>query len=337
MTNLGESVSDSPVRDIVLRDGSTLALRPGRASDVDSLLRFFGELTPQSRYQRFFGFPDLDVGRARILLAPDKPGGMALIGEVGGKMVAFAGFYRTSDAADCAEVAFAIADALQGRGIGTRMLEQLGELARRQGIRTFDASVLADNRRMMDMFLDSGYSVTSRLESGVVYVTLELEPTASFVEKVAERAQHAATASMKAFFQPQRVAVIGANRTRGQIGCRDPPQPDRAGFTGAIVRCTHRHRKIAGSACLPRVLDIPGPVDLAVIVVPAAQVLAVGRRLHRQGREARICVISAGFGESGAEGAARSRTAREDPRGAGCRLDRSQLHGALQYRSGRAV
>ena len=59
------------VRDIVLRDGSTLALRPGRESDVDAILKFFDELTPQSRYQRFLGFPLLDAARARHLLAAD--------------------------------------------------------------------------------------------------------------------------------------------------------------------------------------------------------------------------------------------------------------------------
>ena len=100
------------IRDIVLRDGSTLALRPGRAGDADALLQFFAQLSPQSRYQRFFGFPVLDGDRARRLLVSDAPEAMALVGEVSGRMVAFAGFYRANGQADRAEVAFAIADAI---------------------------------------------------------------------------------------------------------------------------------------------------------------------------------------------------------------------------------
>ncbi len=322
MSNLTQPPSatePATVRDIVLRDGSTLAMRPGRESDAGALLKFFDELTPLSRYQRFLGFPHLDAAQARHLLAADTPGAVALVGEVSGRIVAFAGFYRTSAASDRAEVAFAIADALQGRGIGTRMLEQLAEVARRQGIRTFDASVLADNRRMMDVFFDSGYSVTSRLEGGVVHVTVGLEPTASFVEKSAERAQHAATASMKAFFEPRSVAVVGANRTRGKIGSEILHNLIASGFTGTIVPVHPSASEIEGLRAWPRVTDIPGAVDLAVVAVPAAHVLdAVDDCLEKGVRG--ICVISAGFGESGAEGRAREAALLAKIRSAGCRL-----------------
>jgi acetyl coenzyme A synthetase (ADP forming)-like protein len=311
--------TDFSVRDIVLRDGSTLALRPGRASDVDALLQFFAELTPQSRYQRFLGFPELNADRALRLLAADTPGAMALIGEVAGRIVAFAGFYRAGNDPDRAEVAFAITDALQGRGIGTRMLEQLSDIARRQGIRTFDASVLADNRRMMNVFLDCGYSVTSRIDRGVVHVTLGLEPTASFVEKAAQRAQHAATASMKAFFQPRSVAIVGANRTRGKIGSEILHNLIASGFTGEIVPIHPSASEIEGHRAYPRVTDVPGPVDLAVVAVPAAQVHGAVDDCLAKGVRG-ICVISAGFGESGPEGRERETALLAKIRGAGCRL-----------------
>jgi hypothetical protein len=86
MSNPSEypTVTEPTIRDIVLRDGSTLALRPGRESDVDPLLRFFDELSPQSRYQRFLGFPVLDAARARRLLAADAPEVPVM---VSGKMV----------------------------------------------------------------------------------------------------------------------------------------------------------------------------------------------------------------------------------------------------------
>jgi acetyl coenzyme A synthetase (ADP forming)-like protein len=327
MANLIESPTvPEPVtiRDIVLRDGSTLALRPGRAGDADALLQFFAQLSPQSRYQRFFGFPVLDADRARRLLATcppttDAPEAMALVGEVSGRMVAFAGFYRTNGQSDRAEVAFAIADALQGRGIGTRMLEQLSEIARRRGIRTFDASVLAGNRRMLDVFTDCGFSVTTRQGGGVVEVTIGLEPTASFVAKSAERAQHAATASMKAFFQPASVAVIGANRTRGKIGSEILHNLIASGFTGAIIPVHPSAEEIEGLRAWPRVSDIPQAIDLAVVAVPAAHVLAAVDDCLAKGVRG-ICVISAGFGESGPEGREREAALLAKIRSAGCRL-----------------
>ena len=327
MANLIESPTvPEPVtiRDIVLRDGSTLALRPGRAGDADALLQFFAQLSPQSRYQRFFGFPVLDADRARRLLVTcppttDAPEAMALVGEVSGRMVAFAGFYRTNGQSDRAEVAFAIADALQGRGIGTRMLEQLSEIARRRGIRTFDASVLAGNRRMLDVFTDCGFSVTTRQAGGVVEVTIGLEPTASFVAKSAERAQHAATASMKAFFQPASVAVIGANRSRGKIGSEILHNLIASGFTGAIIPVHPSAEEIEGLRAWPRVSDIPQAVDLAVVAVPAAHVLAAVDDCLAKGVRG-ICVISAGFGESGPEGREREAALLAKIRSAGCRL-----------------
>ena len=322
MPNLTETsavTEPATVRDIVLRDGSTLALRPGREADAGALLKFFDNLTPQSRYQRFLGFPLLDQSRARYLLAADTAEGTALVGEVSGQVVAFAGFYRTSAASDRAEVAFAIADALQGRGIGTRMLEQLADTARRRGIRTFDASVLADNRRMLDVFFDCGYPVTSRFEGGVVHVTLGLEPTPSFVEKAAARAQHAATASMKAFFQPRSVAVIGANRTRGKIGSEILHNLIASGFTGTIAPVHPSASEIEGLPTWRRVTDIPHAIDLAIVAVPAAHVLdAVDDCLEKGVRG--ICVISAGFGESGAEGRDREAALLAKIRSAGCRL-----------------
>ena len=92
--------------------------------------------------------------------------------------MAFAGFYRDPAAADRAEVAFAVSDALQGHGIGMRMLERLASVARDQGIQTFDAYVLGENRRMLDLFRDSGFAATTDASTADVYhVTLSLSVT----------------------------------------------------------------------------------------------------------------------------------------------------------------
>jgi acetate---CoA ligase (ADP-forming) len=307
------------IYDIVLRDGSTLALRRARESDAPAIVRFFEALSRQSLYQRFLGFPPLDARRLSFLIAPDAARGTALVGESAGKIVAFAGFYPTDRSGSRAEVAFAIADALQGRGIGTRLLERLADLARGNGIRTFDAFVLGENQRMMDVFLDSGYRITRRIEQGVVHVTLALERTADFVEKAARRAQHAATASMKPFFEPQTVAIVGAGRDRGKIGAEILHNILATGFTGTVVPVHPSATTIQGLRAFPRVTDIPGSVDLAVVAVPAAHVLAVVDDCLAKGVRG-ICVVSAGFGEAGPEGRAQEQLLLQKIRGAGCRL-----------------
>jgi RimJ/RimL family protein N-acetyltransferase len=260
--------------DVVLRDGSTLPLRAVRHDDLDALVAFFAGLSPESLYYRFFGIPTLDAARVAELLPKDASGGTALVGECGGRIVAFAGYYRAADAPDRAEVAFAIADPFQGRGIGTRLLEQLAHLARSERVRTFDAYVLHDNRKMMDVFLESGYRVTRRREGTALHVELSLERTRDSAEKAAKRSQLAATASMQRFFEPRTVAVVGANRERGKIGSEILHNLQSAGFTGTIIPVHPTANELQGYRAYPRVSDIPGVVDLAVVVVPAAGVLA---------------------------------------------------------------
>ena len=307
------------IYDIVLRDGSTLALRRARESDAPAIVRFFEGLSRQSLYQRFLGFPTLDERKLSFLIAPDAAGGTALVGESSGKIVAFAGFYPSDRSGHRAEVAFAIADALQGRGIGTRLLERLADLARENGIRTFEAFVLGENHRMMDVFLESGYRITRRIEQGVVHVTLGLERTPDFVEKAALRAQHAATASMKPFFEPRTIAVVGANRNRGKIGAEILHNIRETGFTGTVVPVHPAATTIQGLQAFRCVTDIPGSVDLAVVAVPAAHVLAAVDDCLTKGVRG-ICVISAGFGEAGPEGRAQELQLLQKVRGAGCRL-----------------
>jgi acetyl coenzyme A synthetase (ADP forming)-like protein len=310
---------DNQLCDVVLRDGSTLPLRAARHDDIDALVAFFAGLSPESRYYRFFGMPILDATAVAGLIPMDATRGVALVGDCGGRIVAFAGYYRAADDPGRAEVAFAIADAFQGRGIGTRLLEQLARLAWTERVRTFDAYVLHENRKMMDVFLESGYRVSRRLEGNVIHVELSLERTFDSDEKAAQRSQLAARASMQRFFEPRTVAVVGANRERGKIGSEILHNLQAAGFTGTIIPVHPTATELQGFHAYPRVSDIPGVVDLAVIVVPAAQVLGAVDDCIAKGVRA-LCVISAGFGEAGPEGQARELAILEKVRTAGCRL-----------------
>ena len=305
--------------DVVVRDGSTVCLRRAEERDVEALLQFLAALSPESLYYRFLGVPSLNASRVRMLTQGNDHAATSLVAESGGRIAAFASFYKDPESVDRAEVAFAVSDALQGHGIGTRLLERLASLARDQGINTFDAYVLGENRRMLDVFGDSGFAVKTTVDHGVCHVVLSLSITERFSEKAAARSQAAATASMNAFFAPRVVAVVGANRQRGKIGSEILHNLVAAGFSGTIVPVHPAVPEIEGLTAYARVIDIPGPVDLAVVVVPAAQVLqAVDDCISKNVRA--ICVISAGFSECDVEGRAMEAVLVDRIRQAGCRL-----------------
>jgi acetate---CoA ligase (ADP-forming) len=305
--------------DVVLRDGSTICVRQAGAPDVPALLHFLQSLSRQTLYYRFRYQPALGESEVRALIGADGRAATTLVGESGGQIVAFASYCPERGDSHRAEVSFAVSDAVQGHGIGTRLLEQLAKVAREAGIDTFDAYVLTANRQMLEVFRHSGFTETVRLEGGLCHVTLSLAMTEQFVEHAASRSQAAAAASMRAFFEPRVVAVVGANRTRGRIGSEILNNLQVAGFTGTIVPVHPSAGEIAGLTAYRRVSDVPLDVDLAVIVVPADQVLTSIDDCITKGVRA-ICVISAGFGECDAAGRAREAALLDKVRRAGCRL-----------------
>ena len=125
-------------------------------------------LSRKSLRSRFFGIPSSTDGEVSRLLRADQDQEFVLVAEAGKRLVGVATFIRDPKAAGRAEVAFAIADALQGRGVGTRMLETLADIAREHGIQTFDAYVMHDNQRMMQCL--SRLGIRSRTAAGRRYV-----------------------------------------------------------------------------------------------------------------------------------------------------------------------
>jgi acetyl coenzyme A synthetase (ADP forming)-like protein len=305
--------------DVVVRDGSTVCLRPATDEDAGALVQFFRSLSEQSFYYRFMGQRALDRSKVLSLVRGTTGPATAIVAEAAGRVVAFAGFYVNPDDPSRAEVAFAVADALQGHGIGTRLLEHLASLARTRGIVTFDAYVLGMNRRMLDVFRDSGFATTTTVEHGVCHVTIALEVTPRFSERAAARSQASATTSMKAFFEPRVVAVVGANRERGKIGSEILHNLLSAGFAGSIIPIHPTGATIEGLTAYKRVVDVPHAIDLAVIVVPAAHVLSAVEDCIAA-RVRAMCVISAGFSESGRDGQVLEAALLDRVRQAGCRL-----------------
>jgi acetyl coenzyme A synthetase (ADP forming)-like protein len=305
--------------DVVLRDGYTMHLRPVREDDAEKVLALFGELSERSLYYRFLGVPHLGLEEARKIVAVDYDEQMVLVAERGGRLTAIAGYYRDPTHRDRAEVAFAVAEAMQGHGLGTRLLERLAEIARDRAVRAFDAYVLGDNLAMMDVFLQSGFALTRGLDHGVFHVTLALETTPAFETAAGKRAQLAAAASIRPFFEPQSIAVVGANREPGRIGSEVLRNLRDSGFSGALAPVHPRAATVGGLPAFPNLASIPFDIDLAVIIVPARDVTAVVDDCIAK-RVKAIVVISAGFGEAGPQGVALQDGLVEKIRAAGIRM-----------------
>jgi acetyl coenzyme A synthetase (ADP forming)-like protein len=306
-------------RDVVLRTGSTLRLRPIRSEDADALLALYRRLSPDSLYFRFFALPNIDAQRAAGFCRVDYDDAFAVVGETAGRIAAVAHYFRLPQHPEVAEVAFTVEDALQGQGVGTRLLERLAEIARSRGITTFEAEVLGHNRRMLDVFRNCGFAITQRrAEGGVERVRLELAPSASYEEHAAERSARAAFASMRKLFEPGVVAVVGASRQRGKIGA-EIFHNLKERFRGTAVPVNPSAGEVFGAKSYPRVTDIPGPVDLAVISVPAELVEPAVDDCIAKGVSS-VVVITAGFSETGAEGRRREAQLLEKVRAAGIRM-----------------
>ncbi len=125
--------------------------------------------------------------------------------------------------------------------------------------------------------------------------------------------------SLRALFEPRTVAVVGASRRRGSIGAEIFHNLAAGGFTGRAIPVNPRAESIDGVTAYPSVQGVPGAVDLVVIAVPAAAVSGVIDECIAK-QVGSIVVISAGFGETGAEGRALEEALRDRVRAAGIRM-----------------
>ena len=308
--------------DVILRDGSTLRLRAPGQADRQSLLRFFQELSSRSLYLRFHGYPTVDEHLVEPVLEPDWAERGALVGSVTegdeDRIVAVANYVRLRDLTT-AEIAFTVADAYQGRGIGTRLLERLAALAAVHGIERFVGEVLAGNTAMIGVFEGVGFEVSRTLEGGEVEMTFPIAATPDYASRVEERDHGAVVASLRPFFEARSVAVLGASARRGTIGGELFRNILAGDYAGAAYPVNRKAESVAGVRGYGSIGDVPDEVDLAVVCVPASAVIDAVRTALDAGVHA-ICVISAGFAEVGSEGEERQRDLLALVRAHGARL-----------------
>jgi RimJ/RimL family protein N-acetyltransferase len=152
--------------EVVLSDGGTMAVRPIRPDDAERIVRFHDRQSPESIYFRFFSpRPRLSERDLERFTHVDYVDRMAFVGLIGDELVGVARYDRHRARSD-AEVAFFIDDAHHGRGMATVLLEYLAAAAREAGISGFTASVLPQNRKMLGVFTQAGFSATAASRTG---------------------------------------------------------------------------------------------------------------------------------------------------------------------------
>ena len=315
MTSGAPTVQVGAETDIVLRDGSTVHVRPSTIEDVPRLRAFLESLSVESRWFRFFSAGvNLDAA-ARSAAASD--GGLALIALREATVVAH-GTY-VCGAAGRAEVAFAVADAWHGHGLATVLLAHLAHAASHAGIDTFTAASWRATTGCSECSTNLGsWSPRAGLrERSRSSSRRRCRGTRGGA--IEERQREADVAAVGHVLRPSSVAVVGATRTARDRRRGGRAQPARRWVLGAAAPRQRQRRSGGGAA--------DGPDDRRCRGRGRARRDRRARErgprrrasLRRQGR-ARPCGPDAGFAVVGPAGRARQDELLAACRAAGVRM-----------------
>jgi RimJ/RimL family protein N-acetyltransferase len=160
-----------------LRDGRRVEIRALRPDDRANMLAAVGRISAQSLYRRFFGAKrDFSEQEKAYYLDVDFVDHVALVATVeqGGRTEIVGGARYVVVQPGTAEVAFAVVDEFQGKGIGSTLMRHLTRLAREAGLKEIIAEVLPENAAMLKVFEKSGTEVATKRDAGVVHVRLQI-------------------------------------------------------------------------------------------------------------------------------------------------------------------
>jgi len=177
-----------------LRDASEVQLRPVEPGDRDAIRHGFDQLGAESRYKRFLSpVARLTDAQLEYLTDVDHHDHEALVALADGVGVGVARFVRLEPGSQRAEVAVAVVDDWQGRGLGTQLLDRLSRRARSDGVQTFTAAALSSNHSIIEMLGGLGSTVKRQAGGGQVELEIELEGEDSLRELM----RHAASGAVQ--------------------------------------------------------------------------------------------------------------------------------------------
>jgi acyl-CoA synthetase (NDP forming)/RimJ/RimL family protein N-acetyltransferase len=274
----------------LLTDGTTVEIRPARPGDLDAVRRMYAAMSRDNIYLRFFNVSRrvADMAAKRACREPDGAHA-ALLAWLHAEVIGVAN-YEPAREPGTAEIAFAVADHMHGRGVATLLLEHLVSFARRRGLQNFTAQALPGNLAMLRVFASAGLPARRQLSGeGLIELTFPLphggadQRLDSYLDIVASRESHADVASLHHLLQPASVAVVGTGRGAGTAATALVRNIVAAGFAGRVYAVNVAMRHAHGATCLPSVNALPEPVDLAVVTVPAQAVRGVTSECGQRG------------------------------------------------------
>src|SRR5689334_285161 len=232
------SATGQRVHDVILRGGRTLRLRPPTDADAEGVRRLLTGLSADSMRMRFHGTRRVDDAMVASFLDPDWDAEGVLLAtavgeDEGDRIIGVAGFSRLRDP-NAAEVSFVVAEDRQSDWIATRLLERLADEAGRCGIEHFVAEVMPENRAMLRVFEDSGFTVSRTDEGGEIRVEFPIRSDERYREAVDLRDHRAVGPSLRPLLDPSSVAVVGASARAGSIGGAIFANILAAGFEGDV-------------------------------------------------------------------------------------------------------
>lgn len=278
----------------LLADGTTVRIRPVLPGDHDQLEGLYQEVSPQNPRRGFCAVDGRSAGTAADrACAPARPGRRALLAEAQGSVLGLAQ-YDTDGAPDAADLFVAVAAGLHHRGVGTLLVEHLVSAARSDGITTFTADALGEDREALRLFADLGLRVDRRPEGPDVRCTIALGEDDAYLSAVEARGRVADVASLEPLLRPNAVAVVGAGRVPGSVGRALLHHLHVGGFTGRLFAVNPGATSLLGVPSYPSVDSLPTTPDLVVIAGPAASVPTVAEQCGKAGVRA-LVVVTAGL------------------------------------------
>lgn len=307
----------------VLMDGSTILFRPVTSDDVDSCHEFYSGLGERTKYLRLHYIPkDMSKDDALRYCTVDYINSYAFVAEAreeGRDKIVAIGGYKRLPSGSTAEISFTIDDRYQEKGIGNKLIECLATVGRQNDIDTFEAYVMQENKGMLAVFQNYGFSTKREIKDNIVHIAFSITKTPEVELKKDERAKAATIKSLTNIIKPKSIAVIGASNRPGSIGNLVFRSIIQNGFKGVVYPVSPTSDAVMSVKAYSTILDIEGPIDLAMIVVPSSRVLQVVDQCGRK-RVKGMVVISDGFKETGHEGAAMEKALRETAFGYGMRI-----------------
>ncbi len=309
-------------RAFALQDGSMINLRAITIDDEDKLLSFVNRLSNRSKYLRFFdmsAWSKEDIRRYAAVDYNDRSAVVAVHGEGTEEKIIGVGRYWRPPASHTARIAFVVEDSHQKKGIGSRLFEMLVYIAKERDIDTFEVEILNENTEVTKMMQQSGFELVDKSEGASSWRgTYSIVPTPSVIIKYAERELRASVASIDRFMKPRSIAVLGASNKPG-IGNAIVKNLIAYGYTGIVYPINPKVEVVSSIKTYPSILDVPGEVDLAVIVVAAEKAQPLVEDCARKGVKG-LVVITAGYSEMGGEGIEREKKLINTARAYGMRV-----------------